>query len=815
MSTTDQPQVFVGREQVIDRLLAAVEDNSRLRVDRVSGSLGLGKSALLRQVRDRAAARCSEAAVHLVDLAEFDPGYARHGGESLTFGQAQKNFDQLKRLAGALSRCTSPARARRVSAAATTAWQQVRAVRAPELHVSQHVEVGQSGTLSHSPPSITVSSDPRALESHQVAAILQAGLDLTDALARCLNETAERRPVVILLDEVDRVAGQQVGRWLARVVEHLDRGLVILAQEPGSGLDLPPGLGDVVRLLPLSVEEVQEFLDRRLGVLGATADLARLVHRCSGGLPVAVEILADLVADPEIRLREPDLERRLVRMPADPEGRMAGVVIEIVERLEGRTLGRALKAASIPEECDAALLAALLAGDGTPDGVDVGRLMAELGTFSFTREFRSPADRRDYVAVHPFIRHAISERMRRHETAEHGRLHEVAARHQFDKLTSARGYGEMFFYERPAQQARLRCWLYHMAHSDEPRSALLESAMIFFDAFWWWGSYVQFGLCETLAEDFRAIALETGNQDWADFADAVHRFMQTYPYRATLRQDFERNYPDAPWDDVRDVLLEIEEICDVVDVGSDAPELDRHVRALLQTFLAHSHRFQPAGRQGRAAACYEEAAGLLEGLEEWWDLAWVTFELADLALELGERAEARAGAAEAARLLKAHPDKEPDEEIIANLHRLWADLAWDEGRPDDAALEYGAAVLHAYLFHAVGGPPDDYTMQFYFDIRGRALERLLDRLVSAGRAAADRFAELMLEAFPGASRPQASPDALWAAYESADVAGLAEVLFPRGPELDELDRRSSPFMRELRRLRDEVTTPPFKGLLDG
>ena len=71
-------------------------------------------------------------------------------------------------------------------------------------------------------------------------------------------------------------------------------------------------------------------------------------------------------------------------------------------------------------------------------------------------------------------------------------------------------------------------------------------------------------------------------------------------------------------------------------------------------------------------------------------------------------------------------DDEPDEELTANLHRLRGDCCWVSGDRQRAATWYGRAILHAYLFHTVGGPPDEYTLQFYVDIRAGVISRLFE-----------------------------------------------------------------------------------------
>ena len=72
---------------------------------------------------------------------------------------------------------------------------------------------------------------------------------------------------------------------------------------------------------------------------------------------------------------------------------------------------------------------------------------------------------------------------------------------------------------------------------------------------------------------------------------------------------------------------------------------------------------------------------------------------------------------------------------MSNLHRLRGDKLALLGDSMPAARCYGRAVLHAYLFHTVGGlPPDEYTLKFYVDIRARAIS-YLNSLMNQGELA--------------------------------------------------------------------------------
>lgn len=810
--------MFVGRRDVLARLLRGLADGEQVRVDEVSGALGMGKSALMREVRRRSRETGATVLTAYVDLTTYDPGASGRSGQEPTWGLSRKSHDQLLRLAREIVGAVAPESVSRIEQAAAAGLRRVTEVKAV-VNVYAGLTAESGATVSGSPQNLAINvASPQAIDGAVVGAMHDAQVMLTDALVACLNETARTRPVVLLLDNADTVVAQDLGYWLRRVVTALDGVVTVLTHEPDARPELSPGLGTCVRLEPFSHDEVRDFVAARVDE-EPDPELVTLLHEWTGGVPVALQILVDLMNDRDIPLSRSDLENRLSRLPADAEGRLARVVTEMVERLEGRRLGTALRAASIPVECDVELLTRLLADDDvTPD--DAADLMRNLEVFSFTDEYWS--DGVYYTKVHQFIRAGLADYMRRYQPSEQKRLHAVAAAFFYEQLTGSDAYGDMYALEKPTQQGVLRKWLYHAAHSGDRRSTALQAAKVFFDAFWWWGSYVHFDYCETLAADFDSLALtldvdrlvQDDDRTLTRFAAAVRRFIGSYPYRATLRRDFDRAYPPARWDEVDAALLSIRQLCGLPTTPRhDASDLERQVAALLAVFEAHVARFGSPPDRAWSDGRYEEALQWFTLTDRRWDVPWVEFERGDLALEDDDVVRARELGSSAAASLHEVLDKDaPDEELIADLHRLRADCAWADGDHDGAARDYALAVVHAYLFHQVGGPPDDYTMQFYYEVRGRAIERLLHLWHSGERARALRFGRGLQEPFARArALPASSDEELTTICESGTLYELALALFPRGPEIAELGPgvTSSAFMdtvlRVKRRLADIVS----------
>ncbi|WP_404386494.1 tetratricopeptide repeat protein [Knoellia locipacati] len=806
----DDDAYFVGREHLLRRVVRDLEPDRAMRADEVTGATGMGKSTLLRRIRD--SAHESAYSTVLLDLTFYEPGYAGRSHSRMTHTDALKNFDALKSVARTLVQHLRPDLVDRIEEAARLARVPVLELQTPsQISVSNVMNVGPHASVSDSGQSSASAGDDSAAAYDQlrVQRIISAGIDLSDALIECLNEISRTRPIMLLVDNVDRVIDTELGSWLLRVVQQLERTVVVLTHEPGRETQLPEGIGERVRIPPLTVEEVALYLERRQ-VADNGPELAALVHRSSGGVPIGVALVADLLADRSTGLSADHLRGRLDMSSSDPHDRIAGVVSGMVERLEGDVVGDALRAVSVTDDCDAELLADLLREMGHED-FRLREVMKDLETFSFTEEFR---DENGYhVRVHPFIAKGLVESLARHDEADLlTRLHRIAATYYFARLKSRSDYGEMFTYEQPATQSLLRKWLRQLVNTKD-ESSYLEVASIYFDAFWWWGNYVHFDFCDVLVEDLADLATTVpDNARMAEFADALRRFGHHYPYRAKHRRQFDDRHQSADWEQVRGALYDILDHCGLLArrtsrragaaaaapaVAAAAKGLDttRQVTGLIDVFMAHSHRYE--GTIDLALEHYESAAATLEGMRGNWDFAWVVFEHADTLFEAGRVAEALRGA-ERAAAIHAQIEDDVDDELVANLHRLRGDCLWSTGDHEAALRECASAVLHAYLFHHAGESPDDYTMQFYFEIRGRALERLLALRDSGDRAALVRGIEAVVGSMPTSRWPRPDPEGLADEMASLSVPDLADRLFARGPKVEELGQTTSAFMSEIR-----------------
>jgi hypothetical protein len=132
-------------------------------------------------------------------------------------------------------------------------------------------------------------------------------------------------------------------------------------------------------------------------------------------------------------------------------------------------------------------------------------------------------------------------------------------------------------YETPEAADATVEWLHHQAFTTDRLAANLALARVYFDAFWWWGYYIDFPFCTRVLDMWSETQDAPEDRIWLA---ALRRFHEGYPtgYRKQGRPG---------WDAVEVALTDIRRLG-----GLDGPlaglddEGRRYLRALTDIFLA-------------------------------------------------------------------------------------------------------------------------------------------------------------------------------------------------------------------------------------
>lgn len=189
-------------------------------------------------------------------------------------------------------------------------------------------------------------------------------------------EAATRRPVALVVDEIDVLEPESAGlRLLEALVRlsHPQLRLVLVSRLPlPFGIDRLRARGQLVELGPetlrFGVDETARLLSGRLGV-GAES-LAPAVQAATEGWPAAVRLASEALVDTPAGDR-PRAVDRLTQRSADVFGALAADLLATVPE----PARRLLRLASVLPELDAGLCGRL----GVPDADDIIRLLADRG----------------------------------------------------------------------------------------------------------------------------------------------------------------------------------------------------------------------------------------------------------------------------------------------------------------------------------------------------------------------------------------------------------------------------------------------------
>jgi hypothetical protein len=845
--------MLVLREGLIHGILNDKVDG--LRVDDIPAEVGAGKTTLLRCLQETNepgdVSKPGRRLVVLLDLEDYDPGHKGDWGAKASVGAIQGSFAQFERMLLDLTRLANPSAVDSLRASFTSA-RNCEVVGA-RLH-----------TLEHS-----ILELENRLTTRVLAGAWRSAADVgADVFIREWNKPGGPQLRVLLLDNADRLADQEIGEWLGlasgsdRGLRHdaswkpllmrLERTIVVLTREV-----VPTGESDssapplpftrlCTRTLPaFASEEVEDYV-RGLNRGNMPAGVASRVYHITQGHPATVAMVGELLAALNSDAAN-DVVRYLDSLPTDREEQLANLVDSLLRQVERPEVATALEAAAVPRKVDTELLTHLLE---KKNGSSERDLFDRLARFSFSEQLSRFAGRPDVIRIHSSVRRAILRRLSHDAPDRLVKLHEMARGFYGNKMTTEKGfgprsYGSWYVYEDLSWQEWKREFLYHTAQTAERKArkdALLNFALVFLDAWWWWGYYVHFDFCDRLVSDLaalgRTVAIDKSRE--GDVARGLGSD-QPWPELEALHAGLDsilRNYPlglgkpsSAPWEQVEDALLKVESACGLDQrVGRRWTHKQVHVAGLIDIFLAHAARYGRAPLE--VADCrYASADALFERNGDTWNRSWIAYERADLRVAYGDIEGAENWLRTAVdiaeqlcnesdiEVVEDHAQRDSvevdneaavDHELISNLHRLSADIQWLQGKRDRAADEYGRAVLHSYLFHDVGGPPDEYTLQFYVDIRARAINRILELRRQDGLTAsvaggidvtfravecARRMAAIVRTAVGLPLPDQDELRGLLKEIEGLRPLPLASALFPKGPEFGELglDWRGTPF----------------------
>jgi hypothetical protein len=779
---------FVGRTDLLTQILGDVGGPGRTGTFfDIEGIPGIGKTRLLDQL-DRLAKETSPAGIVVrIDGGQFEARVSRLGAPTFDEDAELRQFRVLLR--GALNSLPSDENIDDVLNYLTD-------YSAP----SQRVRPGYSSSrrsLMPSKPTDFV-HDPDDVLTRATAA------------ANHLNENlaATRTRILLLVDDFHLLAGRPLGRWVMRWLAGIRGADIVVMHQAFHGQQDPQMPSRAVQrpLGNLAEEDVEAYLMCHPGIGPEVAEIAQYVWTFTGGYPQALALAADLIKDS----KSPEESVRLIRQLAALQGgratQLEGLVNRIMDTIDDEELRDALYRVCVTRNFDAPLVEKLM----DVDERHAQTLIDRLRHYSFVRESTS---QHSFLTVSDFVRSLGEKKLGVTQTQV---THAKAAEYYGDLIVKdsaddSDSYESWYRYEQPEFQALERDWLYHLSRltGNNRQVGRVGIAQIFLDAFWWWGSYIPFPFCEQILADW-GDATSVNDEDRA-WGRQLRTLYDLYP------KGWQKQAPAGQWTKVRLALRYLSDHCRS-DGRAETEEADlRHIRGILDLYLVDAARYVDPGDED-IDELLAEAAELFAREDDDWDVAWVEYYRADVALSREQTEQAMTTAAESAERARALDD----DELVANSHRVYADAFWLSGRAGPALDAYARAVAHAYRFQ-VKGVQDEYTDAFQKEMIDRSVERVAE-LYADGRDEGHAILQsacARIRAFfgpywsaAGASLPEdVRPEVVKALAEDRrdDVAAM---LFPARPTV--LGHRGTEYALicgdVTHRMRRELAKPPGEPL---
>jgi hypothetical protein len=542
---------------------------------------------------------------------------------------------------------------------------------------------------------------------HDPDEVLERATGAANDLGRTLAASQAR--FLVLVDDFHFLAGRPLGQWVITWLAGVRGADVVVTHEDFSGAE-DPGLPSRAVRLPLgnlSYGDVEAYLKSHPDIGPDVAGIVDHVWDFTGGYPRALVLVADLIKGSGSRDNAVQLIGQLAALQGGRAAQLEALVNRILDMIDDEELRDTLYRVCVARHFDGPLIERLMHVDESRAQTLINRLMH----YSFVRKSTGG---HSFLAVSDFVRRSGENRL---GVAQTQVTHSLAADYYQALIVRAvdedeTSYQSWFRYEQPTFQALERDWLYHLSRLTESnrRAGRIGIARIFLDAFWWWGSYIPFPFCEQILADWTdATSADDEDRAWGAQLRIVY---DSYP-KGWRKADT----PPEEWKTVRRELRYLWHLAAFDQAHPDDQEM-QHIGGILDIYLADAARYVDPG-DPEADERLDDAADRFSANDDEWDLAWVEFYRADLAVS---REQADLAISIAKESADRHPDLD-DDELVANLHRVCADAQWLRQDPRAALDADARAVLHAYKFQ-VKDVQDDYTDAFQQEMIERSMERM-------------------------------------------------------------------------------------------
>jgi Domain of unknown function (DUF4062) len=674
--------------------------------------------------------------------------------------------------------------------------------------------------------------DPGVSEDYagRVRAIrLELGRRVADLLG---GPSAGTGPLAVLIDNLHLVTDAACRQWLADLFYERLRAVTVVGRRPAGQPLCAAAI--TYQLRNFSRAETSDYL-RLVGRLDQRWVNEQLLDEFmsrTGGTPQAVAALCDEVTAPVHVAISGALERSSLSAASTAKlgQSLAATARELVAQACQEVLGRDLPIVMdflvVLRHVNAKLLFLVLDEEEvTRDQASLlaARLAADYSIMTASdnahaESFRLHEGIREYrLADMPpdTVRH-------RHERAEHVYAELVAKQEPEWDPAAADAFTVWARFESAEFQDLLREWLFHAVRSQDgelSQQTGVRITQIFLEAFWWWGFYLRFPVCEQLLRELDLISADKSDADrqWlADLSTFYRNFRWGYVYN-------EPGQGQRDWAEVGPAMLGLRRRAGVN--PRRAMDKGRHViNVITEVYRAQAEAFRaPGGDPDVAAALFADARAAIRrsvaagnNADVWRD-AWIVYFTADMWSSSGRLDEASVALRELDALADAFDaDDLFDRELTSRTASLQGEVYLARGGYAAAIDCCARAALLVYAYHVSQEtdtqPPNEYTYERHRECIVRAeacLTAVREHDPAAWRSGITRMRVLFAPYWRlagGLAADQFVPPADWPPgdWPPADGPALPAGIIPPLPDREDLGNLNSRFAQLARRLVNEL-----------
>jgi hypothetical protein len=642
------------------------------------------------------------------------------------------------------------------------------------------------------------------------------GSRVGEFLARLVDRDNDGHHLAILVDNLHVVADPACRKWLLDSLTSRPRSLVVVTRRPGQ--EIASQVATTYMLRGFTPAEVRACLIARLGQDAVSDQVVTEVIRVTASSPLAVDTLCDALTGKKRQAMNEILAELDARPAEEPLIQQVCLVARrLVRDACQEIIGKddaevpVFDYLTVMRGIDGSLLARVLGVDEGP----ADALMSWLAAQSFIGRYDD--DEEEGFRLHEHIRQQRTaeipgERLRRlHERAENV-YWDLVSEFEPPDVEGDDSHEGWLQYELPEFQRLVREWIYHAVLSQGARlrrKTALSVTQFFLEAWYWWGCYVQFPLCEKLLGDFERITGERTGTD-REWLAILSRFHRNYP------RGWQHIADSASWDAVKDAMRALRQRA-----GFDVrpPQYDDMTGGtlimLISTFEAHAHWYRRPGDPAAAARCYSDAreyvrAQVAAGYERnAWCEPWIMFEWADMWHDFGDIGQSAMMLHELDAFAESIEDKEMiDRDLRSRIARLHGDIRRARGDYQGAVDAYAKSAMLAYVYHvwqeALDTRVTDYSLEAHVENIARVTAALADIKRRAPQQWADGIARMWTYFEPyrraGDGGNAEFSRLILDGQLAADGPALPDGILPPLPQHSDLERWDSPYAQQISRV---------------